>query len=179
MRCQDGVKMKDVIPLPQVERLIFEIRGQKVILDTDLAALYEVKTYRLNEQVKRNKDRFPEDFMFQLTRQELTNLISQFAISRWGGRRTLPYVFTEHGAIMAASVLNTPKAVEMSVFIVRAFINLRTYVMQFKEIAKKVTELEAKVGKHDEAIINIVQALHQLMQPTKQPRKEIGFKSNK
>lgn len=173
-----GLLMKDVIPLPHVEGLIFEIRGQKVILDTDLAALYEVKTFRLNEQVKRNKDRFPEDFMFQLTKQEVTNLKSQIAISRWGGRRTLPFVFTEHGAIMAASVLNTPKAVEMSVFIVRAFINLRTYVMQFKEIAQKVTELEAKVGKHDEAIVNIVQALHQLMQTPKPKRKEVGFKSN-
>jgi len=171
--------MKDMIPIPQVENLIFEIRGHKVILDSDLAALYDVKTFRLNEQVKRNIERFPEDFMFQLTNKEVTILKSQIAISRWGGRRTLPYVFTEHGAIMAASVLNTPKAVEMSVFIVRAFIRLRTFVMQYKEIAQKVTELEAKIGKHDEALVNIVQALQQLMEQPKPKRKEVGFKSSK
>ena len=91
----------------------------------------------------------------------------------------MPYVFTEHGAIMAASVLNTPKAVEMSVFIVRAFIKLRAYVMQFKEIAQKVTELEAKLGKHDDAIVSIVQALQQLMEPPKPKKKEIGFKGTK
>ena len=168
--------MKELVPIIQAENLIFEMRGQKVILDSDLARLYEVETKKLNQAIKRNLERFPDDFMFQLTNKELTILKSQIVTSRWGGRRTLPYVFTEHGAIMAASVLNTPKAVEMSVYIVRAFIKLRTYAMQFKEIAQKVTELEAKLGKHDEAIVSIVQALHQLMEPPKPKKKEVGFK---
>jgi len=171
--------MKGIVPIPEVENLILEIRGHKVILDSDLAKMYEVDTKRLNQQVSRNIERFPKDFMFQLTGQEFTNLKLQIATSRWGGRRTLPYAFTEHGAIMAASVLNTPKAVEMSVFIVRAFIRMRNFVMQNKELAQKITELESKISKHDEAIVNIVQAIQQLMQPTKPAKKEIGFKSNK
>jgi len=159
-----------------VDNLIIEIRGQKVILDSDLAALYEVETKRLNEQVKRNIERFPEDFMFQLTNEEVTILKSQIATSRWGGRRTRPYVFTEHGAIMAASVLNTPKAVEMSVYIVRAFIKMRTFLTQYKELAQKVAEFETKLGKHDEAIVSIINAVKQLMEPPKPKKKVIGFK---
>ncbi len=161
-----------------VDNLIVEIRGQKVILDSDLAMLYEVKTMRLNEQVKRNIVRFPEDFMFQLTNKEVTNLKSQFAISRWGGRRTLPYVFTEHGAIMAASVLNTSKAVEMSVFVVRAFIKMRTMVMQYKELTQKLAIIEERLGEHDTAILEIVNTIRQLMEPPQTKKKEIGFKPN-
>ena len=131
-----------------VDNLILEIRGHKVILDSDLAALYEVKTMRLNEQVKRNIERFPEDFMFQLTNKEVTTLKSQIAISRWGGRRTLPYVFTEHGAIMAASVLNSPKAVEMSVYVVRAFIKLRTLALQYKELTEKLRWCRHEIANH-------------------------------
>lgn len=114
--------------------------------------------------------------MFQLTNKELTILKSQFVISRWGGRRTLPYVFTEHGAIMAASVLNSPKAVEMSVYVVRAFVRMRTMLLQYKEIAQKIVEFETRLGKQDEAIINIINALKQLMEPPKPKKKEIGFK---
>ncbi len=168
--------MNDIQTTISADNLILEIRDQKVILDCDLAALYEVETKRLNEQVKRNIERFPEDFMFQLTNKEVTILKSQIATSRWGGRRTLPYVFTEHGAIMAASVLNSPKAVEMSVYVVRAFIRMRTMLLQYKEIAQKVTELEAKLGKHDEAIVSIINAVKQLMEPPKPKKKEIGFK---
>lgn len=161
-----------------VDNLIIEIRGQKVILDSDLAALYEVETRTLNQAIKRNPERFPDDFMFQLTNKEFTILKSQIVISRWGGRRILPYVFTEHGAIMAASVLNSPKAVEMSVYVVRAFIRMRTMLLQYKEIAQKVTDLEAKLGKHDEAIVSIINAVKQLMEPPKPKKKEIGFKGS-
>ncbi len=162
-----------------VDNLIIEIRGQKVIMDSDLAALYEVETRTLNQAIKRNLDRFPEDFMFQLTNKEFTILKLQNATSRWGGRRTLPYVFTAHGAIMAASVLNTSKAVEMSVYVVRAFVRMRTMLLQYKEIAQKVAELETKLGKHDEAIISIINAVKQLMELPKPKKKEIGFKGTK
>jgi len=114
--------------------------------------------------------------MFQLTRQEVTSLKSQIVTSNRGGRRTLPYAFTEYGTIMVASVLNTPRAVEMSIFIVRAFVNLRTYFIQHKELSLKVNELEVKIGKHDELIVNIVNAIKQLMEPPKPKNKEVGFK---
>lgn len=168
--------MKNALPTVPVDNLILEIRGQKVITDADLARLYEVETKRLNEQVKRNMERFPEDFMFQLSEDEFHVLKSHFATSSWGGRRSLPYVFTEHGAIMAASVLNSPRAVEMSVYVVRAFVNLRTYILQYKDLAQKVSELEARLGKHDENIVAIVNALKRLMEPPTTRKKEIGFK---
>ena len=170
--------MKNDLPTVPIDNLILEIRGQKVIIDADLARLYEVETKRLNEQVKRNMDRFPEDFMFQLSEEEFLVLKSQFATSSWGGRRSLPYVFTEHGAIMAASVLNSPRAVEMSVYVVRAFVSIRTHILQYKELSQKVSELEAKLGKHDENIVSIVNALKLLMEPPKAKKKEIGFKQS-
>jgi len=170
--------MKNALPTAPVDNLILEIRGQKVITDADLARLYEVETKRLNEQVKRNMERFPEDFMFQLSKDEFHVLKSHFATSSWGGRRSLPYVFTEHGAIMAASVLNSPRAVEMSVYVVRAFVNLRTHILQYKELSQKVAELETKLGKHDESIVAIVNALKLLMEPPKAKKKEIGFKQS-
>jgi hypothetical protein len=122
-------RQSSIVPTESIERKILLLRGEKVIIDADLAALYGVETRRLNEQVVRNLHRFPGDFMFRLTRQELRALISQSAISNGGrgGRTKCPYAFTEHGAIMAASVLNTPRAVEMSVFVVRAFVRLRGY----------------------------------------------------
>ena len=171
--------MKETLPDTQVDSLILEIRGQKVILDTDLAGLYEVETKRLNEQVKRNMERFPEDFMFQLSAEEFAILKSQFATSSWGGRRTAPYAFTEHGAIMAASVLNTPKAVEMSVFVVRAFVKLRALAMQYKELTRKLAQIEARLGEHDTAILEIVSAIRQLMEPPAPRQKEVGFKPSK
>jgi len=114
--------------------------------------------------------------MFQLTNKEYTILKLQNATSRWGGRRTLPYVFTEHGAIMAASVLNSPKAVEMSVYVVRAFIKLRTLALQYKELTEKLSTIEDRLGEHDTAIMEIVNAIRQLMEPPKPKKKEIGFK---
>lgn len=167
-----------MLPVEQVEGVILLVRSQKVILDADLAELYGVNTKRLNEQVKRNRDRFPEDFMFQLTKNESENLKSHFATSSsaWGGRRKLPYAFTEHGAIMAASVLNTQRAVGASVFVVRAFVRLREMLATHKQLARKLGELEAKFESHDESIQAIFEAIHQLMTPPESPSKEIGFK---
>ena len=156
-----------IVPAERIQQIILLIRGEKVILDADLAALYSVTTKRLNEQVRRNRDRFPEDFSFRLTNKEVTILKSHFATSRldWGGRRKLPYAFTEHGAIMAASVLNTPRAVEMSVFVVRAFVRLRAFLATHKELAEKLAELERKLESHDEQIVAIIDAIKRLMTP--------------
>jgi len=176
---QKELTMPQTLPEIQVDNLILEIRGQKVILDADLAQLYGVQTMRLNEQIKRNIERFPEDFMFQLTKEEFQNLKSQFAISSWGGRRTPPNALTEHGAIMAASVLNSPKAVEMSVFVVRAFVKLRTLALQYKELTRKLAQIEERLGEHDTAILEIVNTIRQLMEPPEPRKKEIGFKQSK
>src|SRR2546422_8852240 len=142
--------MKDLIPTEQIERAIFLIRGHKVMLDADIARLYGVTVGRLNEAVKRNVERFPSDFMFQLTFQELRGLRSQIAISKKGrgGRRYAPYAFTEHGAIMAANVLNSRRAVQMSVYVVRAFVRLRAILATHKELDKKLAELERRSEEH-------------------------------
>jgi hypothetical protein len=162
-----------------IESIILLIRGERVIVDSDLAALYGVETRRLNEQVRRNLDRFPHDFMFQLSRDEFHNLKSHFATSRegHGGRRKLPFAFTEHGAIMAASVLNTPRAVEMSIFVVRAFVRLRSLLATHKNLAAKVAELETRLSTHDEKIVAIIEAIKQLMAPAKttEKKRKIGF----
>jgi hypothetical protein len=153
------------------------------MLDADLARLYGVTTKRLNEQVRRNADRFPEDFAFKPTDQEVTNLKSRIATSSeasrgHGGRRYQPWVFTEHGAIMAASVLNTPRAVEVSVFVVRAFVKLRELAMAHKEIRQKLDELERKVTGHDQAIARLISAIRELMMPPEPKKKRtIGFAS--
>ena len=167
-----------IVPKQPIENLILVIRGQRVMLDADLAALYGVSTKRLNEQVKRNLDRFPEDFMFQLTSQEVRNLKSQIATSRsHGGRRKLPYAFTEHGAIMAANVLNSPRAVQASVWVVRAFVKLRETMSTHKELVRTLAELERRLDYHDEDIRALVEAIKQLMTPAKpSERPRIGFK---
>jgi len=167
-----------VIPLGKIEQRIFLIRGEKVMIDTDLSEFYGVQTRRLNEQVRRNKNRFPEDFMFQLNGGEFEDLKSHFATSSsgWGGRRKLPYAFTEHGAIMAASVLNSPRAVEVSVFIVRAFVKLRQTLGDNKELARKLEHLEGKLAHHDRQILNILQAIKELISPKRvPPKRRIGF----
>lgn len=174
-----------IIPHQPVEDLIHTLRGQRVILDTDLAQVYGVLTWRLNEQVKRNQDRFPGDFMFQLTNDENKSLTSQFAGSKKGrgGRRTLPYAFTEHGAIMAANVLNSPRAVQMSVFVVRAFVKMREALSQNRHLAEKLAELErrltGRLDVHEQAIVHILDEIKKLMDPLPPPpepkRREIGF----
>ncbi|HTP60671.1 MAG TPA: ORF6N domain-containing protein [Burkholderiales bacterium] len=155
---------------------IVVVRGQRVMLDTDLAHLYGVSVKRLNEQARRNLDRFPPDFMFELNNQEFTILRSQFATSSWGGRRYPPFVFTEHGAIMAATILNSTRAIEVSVYVVRAFVQMREAVVAHKEIARRLDALERKVGTHDHAIARILDAIRQLTQPPEaQKRRRIGF----
>jgi hypothetical protein len=178
---------KALVPVERIERLIHLIRGQKVMLDSDLAEIYGVPTHRLNEQVHRNISRFPDDFAFQLTRQEVANLISQIAISsldsrrtfagtrQHGGRRKLPYVFTEHGAIMLASVLNSPVAVEASVRVVRAFVRLREMLASNRELAQKLAELETKFEGHDDAIRSLFEAIRQLLAAPEPKRRKIGF----
>ena len=155
---------------------ILVIRGHKVMVDSDLAELYGVPTRRLNEQVRRNAARFPADFIFQLSDQEVTNLKSQFATSSWGGRRKTPLVFTEHGALMAATVLNSPRAIEMSVYVVRAFVQLREALSAHKELAAKLDQLEHKFATHDQTIAEIITIIRELMKPAAPAQKRpIGF----
>ena len=171
--------MGELVPVDAVERSINEIRGVKAILDSDLAALYGVETKRLNEQMKRNRDRFPSDFVFQLSPEETASLRSHLATSKTGhgGRRSPPFAYTEHGALMAASVLNSEQAIQMSVFIVRAFVRLRSIYSSRIELTRRLDELDAKVGKHDIAIRSIVEAIRQLMAPPGTDRPPIGYGS--
>jgi hypothetical protein len=155
------------------------IRGEKVILDSDLAELYGVQTRRLNEQVRRNIEKFPEDFMFQLMKEEFEDLKSQFATSSsgWGGRRKLPLVFTEHGALQAANVLNSERANKMSVFIVRAFVRLREMALTNEKLSQKMAELERRVSDHDEVLIDLIRQIRKLVDTPKprEKKRSIGF----
>ena len=164
--------------IPAASR-IHDLRGKRVILDVDLSQLYGVATKRLNEQVLRNKGRFPADFAFQLSSSEWENLKSQFATSSWGGRRKLPYAFTEHGALMAAGVLNSRRAIEMSIYLVRTFIEMREMLLHTRELAKRLDELEdrleKRLAKHDQSITEILTAIRALMNPPGPPRRPIGF----
>ena len=160
-----------------VETAIYLIRGQRVMLDSDLAAIYGTSTMRLNEQFKRNRKRFPDDFAFVLTREEFASLISQIAISKKsrGGRRKPPIVFTEHGAIMLASVLNSDVAVQASVRVVRAFVRLREMVAANAQLASKLAELERRLDSHDEAIVDLFATLKRLLEHPSKRNREIGF----
>ncbi len=161
------------IPVERIENAILFVRREKVILDSDLARLYGVTTARLNQQVKRNLERFPSDFMFQLTRKEYDSLMLQIATSKGrGGRRKLPNAFTEHGAIMAANVLNSKGAVQASVQVVRAFIRLRQMLASNAELARKLSEIERK---YDAQFKVVFDAIRQLMTPPEPQRKQIGF----
>jgi phage regulator Rha-like protein len=170
-------KQKSIVPVERIERSILLIRGERVLLDSDLAGLYGVTVKRLNEQVRRNLKRFPKDFMFQLTKEEYRVLRSQIATLKTGRgrhRKYLPYAFTEHGAVMLASVLNSPVAIRMSIFVVRAFVRLRELLKTHKELARKLIELEQRIAQHDETIQSVIRAIRQLMEP---PRTEaIGFR---
>ncbi len=184
--------MSAPVPAPAVESIslsIASLRGQRVILDADLAALYGVETKRLNEQIKRNAARFPADFMFQLTAEEFDSLRSQSATLKPGRgqhRKYLPYVFTEHGAIMAAMVLASPRAVEVSVYVVRAFVRLREAALQHKDLAERLTSLEDKTEalamQHDTFSRNtrnqlrqVFDALRELTTPPEPAKRPIGF----
>lgn len=160
---------------PRVDSLILIVRGQRVMIDADLAALYGVPTKRLNEQVKRNAERFPGDFCFRLSLAESARLRSQIATSNAGrgGRRSRPLAFTEHGAIMAANVLNSPRAVEMSVHVVRAFVRLREVVASHRDLVRRVDELEAH---YDGQFKVVFDAIRRLMAPPEpNPKRKIGF----
>lgn len=174
MREENGL-----VPYDEIEQRILLIRGQKVMLDVDLADLYGVTTGRLNEQVKRNMERFPDDFMFQLSREEAGFLRSQSAISKTGhgGRRYAPFAFTEHGAIMAASVLNSLRAIEASVWVVRAFVKFREALVTNRLVLTKLAELEGKVGAHDAELQVIIKALKSLMAPSPGKKRPIGFQA--
>jgi hypothetical protein len=167
----------DNLALQKIAPLIHEIRGERVILDSDLARIYGVTTKRLNEQVKRNSQRFPEDFAFRLTKEEhfqTGRSRSQIATLKRGENiKYLPHVFTEHGAIMAANVLNSKQAVEMSVFVVRAFVKLRDTLATHKELAEKLSELERKVGTHGRAIVSILGTIRQMTEPAGSTRERL------
>lgn len=169
---------RQVVPATVGARIV-EVRGQKVMLDHDLAEVSGVATKALNQAVKRNRERFPEDFLFQLAPEEFRDLRSQSVTSSggWGGRRQPPWAFTEHGAIMAASVLNSPRAVEMSVFVVRAFVRLHDLSRTDALLAAKLTALERKVAGHDEALKRMFATLRALLSPPVKPRRQIGFGS--
>jgi hypothetical protein len=167
------------IEVGQIERRILLLRGEKVIIDADLAGFYGVPTKRLNEQVKRNHQRFPQDFVFTLTAAEKSELVAKCDhLSNLKYSKTMPYAFTEHGALMAASVLNSSRAVEVSVFIVRAFVRLRETLMRRGDLAHKLAELERHLAEHDEQILSIVSAIRSLMSPAPVPKKRrIGFQN--
>ena len=166
-----------------IEAKIFIIRGQKVMLDRDLARLYGVPTKRFNEQVKRNNKRFPSDFMFQLSRQEFVNLRSQFATSSWGGQRYLPYAFTEQGVAMLSGVLQSDRAIEVNIQIMRTFTRLRQILYTHQDLQQKIDEIIQKHGgklkEHDKHIQAIFEVINQLLAPVEDSKKKYGFLSDR
>ena len=170
--------------LQNIKSMIVKIRGCQVMLDADLAEIYQVETKRLNEAAKRNIDRFPSEFMFQLTQAEYDNLKSQFATSSWGGRRKLPYAFTEHGVIMLSSVLNSNIATQINIAVVKAFIGMRRYIA--KPVRKKLDDLEKVLmlhvddtnlnfAEHAEMINEVITRLNNLIETPPEPKRKIGF----
>ena len=167
---------KEIIPIERIARAIYVLRGQKVLLDYELAALYGIETRALKQAVRRNRGRFPADFMFELSPKEIKKMVSQSVIpsrSRLGGAR--PMAFTEEGVAMLSSVLNSERAVKVNIAIMRAFVKLRETLETNRELARQFAELEKRVGKHDEEIGAIIEAIRQLIAPPKKPRREIGF----
>jgi len=165
-------KSKSLVPIEQIDGMIRSIRGTRVILDSDLAKIYGVPTFRFNEAIKRNRHRFPPDFMFQLRTEEAAALRSQIAILKKGRgqhRKYRPYAFTEHGALQAANVLRSPRAVQMSVFVIRAFVRMRQTLLGTRELAEKLAGLEKKLTSrldvHEAAIIEVLQELMQILNP--------------
>jgi hypothetical protein len=167
---------KAIIPAQQIAQGILYLRGQKVMLDYDLSRLYGIETRALKQAVRRNRERFPADFMFELSASEMETVVSQFVIPsrrRFGGAR--PMAFTEQGVAMLSSVLNSERAVKVNIAIMRAFVKLRETLESNRELARKFAELEQRVGKHDDEIAAILDAIRQLMAPPEKPRREIGF----
>ena len=169
--------MNEIIPIDTIQQKILLIRGNKVLLDKDLAVLYDAKPIRLREQVKRNIKRFPKDFMFQLNKKEIDLMVSQNAIPsrrHLGGHK--PYVFTEQGVAMLATVLNSERAIQVNIAIMRAVVKLREILSTHKELASKLNQLEKKIEKHDEEIYTIFEAIRQLMVPPEKKKRKIGFR---
>jgi phage regulator Rha-like protein len=180
--------VNDLTKIEHIENRIYTIRGQRVMLDFDIAELYEVETRNFNKAVKRNIEKFPSDFMFQLTQSEFSDLMFQIGTSSWGGRRKLPYAFTEHGVLMTANILNSEKANIVSVQIVKAFIKLRDYALSNVAVNEQIAELrqllmlhiesnDHKFSKQDKAIRQIILALNNLIEQPREPKK-IGFSSD-
>ena len=169
--------MKELIPVEVIEKKIYLIRNQKVMLDRDLAELYCVETRVLNQAVRRNIKRFPDDFMFSLTREEIMNL-SQFVISSKIKHAPSVFVFTEQGVAMLSSVLKSERAIQVNIAIMRAFVRLREILSTNKGLAQKLRELENKIAKHDSEIRVIFEAIRQLMTPHEKPKGRIGFRQN-
>jgi len=165
--------MSNAVPAEVIVSKILIIRGKRVMLDKDLALLYEVKTKRLNEQVARNRKRFPEDFMFQLTEEEADFLRSQFATSKRGGRRYLPFVFTQEGVAMLSSVLNSERAIMVNIQIMRAFTQLRRMLLTSSGLRRKIEAMEKK---YDKQFAIVFQAIKQLLEPVVKPKPSIGFR---
>ena len=167
---------KPVVPIENVQRTILSIRGQKVILDADLSKIYGVSTKRLNEQVRRNIKRFPKDFMFKLTAGEKDEVVAKCDhLSNLKYSKALPLAFTEHGAIMAASVLNTLRAIEASIFVVRAFVEMRQIASKYRELADKIRQLEGRLEAHGEQFRIVFEAITQLIEEDEGPKKQIGY----
>ena len=164
--------MSEIIPENIIEQKIFLIRGQKVMFDRDLATLYEVETKILNKAVRRNIERFPSDFMFQLTRDEFDNLKFKFGTSSWGGTRKLPLVFTENGVAMLSSILNSKRAIQVNIQIMRAFTKLRTLMASHKDIRRMIENMEKK---YDEQFHVVFEAIKQLLASPKKQKRQIGF----
>ncbi|MBU0630879.1 MAG: ORF6N domain-containing protein [Candidatus Margulisbacteria bacterium] len=164
------------MPIGRIENKIFIIRGQKVMMASDLAALYKVKTKNLNKAVSRNKERFPNDFMFQLNEEEYNRLRFQSGTLKRGAHsKYLPYVFTEQGVAMLSSVLRSDRAIQVNILIMRAFVKIKEALATHKEVSRKLSELEARVGKHDSEIGQIFDAIRKMVEPDDKPKKTIGF----
>jgi hypothetical protein len=163
---------KTLIPAEKIENKIFLIRGEKVILDKDLAKLYEVETRTLIQAVKRNIERFPQDFMFQLTKKEFDSLMSQFVISSWGGTRKLPHAFTEHGVAMLSSVLKSKRAILVNIQIMRTFTKLRKMLLAHEDLKRKVEAIEKKYDRQFKVVFD---AIRKLLAPLEKPKRRIGF----
>lgn len=170
------MKKLSLLPIESIETRILLIRGEKVMIDSDLAKLYGVSTKVLNQAVKRNSARFPIDFMFELTKDERNEVVTNcdhLKLLKFSS--TLPKVFTEHGAIMLASVLNSQRAVNASIYVVRAFVHLREVLISHKDLAFKLKVLESKIEGHDEQIRDIIEAINHLLVPPEKPKRQIGF----
>jgi ORF6N domain len=171
------MKQNAVVPIGHIERQIYLIRGQKIMLDVHLAKLYGVPTKRLKEQVRRNRQRFPDDFLFELTGEEFLSLRSQIATSKKvrGGTRYLPFAFTEQGVAMLSSVLNSERAIQVNIAVMRTFVKIREFLSTHKDLARKLEDLERKYESHDGQIKAVFEAIRELMKPPEPARRRIGF----